>query len=203
MPFPSTGDLPNPGIKPRSPAFQENSLPSEPPGKDGWVPPNAYDCVCAHSCPTLCNPVEGSPPDFSVYGISRQENGAHCHYFLWGIFLTQESNPSLLCLLHWQVDSFTIEQPRKPLCICLMSSQKVEIWTLTHIRENTRGDKGRDQSSVAEAKEYQRLAINHQKLRKKSLEQILPGSLQKKPILWTPDFRHAVSITVRKPSSVV
>ena len=29
-PFPSPGDLPNPGIKPRSPALQANSLPSEP-----------------------------------------------------------------------------------------------------------------------------------------------------------------------------
>ena len=32
-PFPSPGDLPNPGIKPRSPALQTDSLPSEPPGK--------------------------------------------------------------------------------------------------------------------------------------------------------------------------
>ena len=32
-PFPSTGDLPNPGIKPRSPALQADSLPAEPPGK--------------------------------------------------------------------------------------------------------------------------------------------------------------------------
>ena len=32
-PFPSPGDLPNPGIKPRSPALQEDSLPAEPPGK--------------------------------------------------------------------------------------------------------------------------------------------------------------------------
>ena len=32
-PFPSPGDLPNPGIKPRSPALQADSLPSEPPGK--------------------------------------------------------------------------------------------------------------------------------------------------------------------------
>ena len=28
-----SGDLPNPGIKPRSPTLQEDSLPSEPPGK--------------------------------------------------------------------------------------------------------------------------------------------------------------------------
>ena len=32
-PFPSTGDLPNPGIEPRSPALQADSLPAEPQGK--------------------------------------------------------------------------------------------------------------------------------------------------------------------------
>ena len=30
MPFPSPGDLPNPGIEPRSPALQADSLPTEP-----------------------------------------------------------------------------------------------------------------------------------------------------------------------------
>ena len=33
LPFPSLGDLPEPGIEPRSPALQADSLPSEPPGK--------------------------------------------------------------------------------------------------------------------------------------------------------------------------
>ena len=33
QPFPSPGDLPNPGIEPRSLALQADSLPSEPPGK--------------------------------------------------------------------------------------------------------------------------------------------------------------------------
>ena len=32
-PFPSPGDLPSPGIEPRSPALQVDSLLSEPPGK--------------------------------------------------------------------------------------------------------------------------------------------------------------------------
>ena len=36
-PFPSPGDLPDPGIEPRSPALQTDSLPSEPPAKP---------CVC-------------------------------------------------------------------------------------------------------------------------------------------------------------
>ena len=33
LPFPSPGDLPNPGIEPRSPALQAVSLPSKPPGE--------------------------------------------------------------------------------------------------------------------------------------------------------------------------
>ena len=33
LPFPSPGDLPDMGIKPGSPALQEDSLLSEPPGK--------------------------------------------------------------------------------------------------------------------------------------------------------------------------
>ena len=33
VPFPPPGDLPNPGIEPRSPALQADSLPAEPPGK--------------------------------------------------------------------------------------------------------------------------------------------------------------------------
>ena len=33
LPFPSPGDLPDPGIEPRSPTLQADTLPSEPPGK--------------------------------------------------------------------------------------------------------------------------------------------------------------------------
>ena len=33
MPFPSPGDLPDPGTEPGSPALQADPLPSEPPGK--------------------------------------------------------------------------------------------------------------------------------------------------------------------------
>ena len=35
FPFPSPGDLPNPGIKPGSPALKADSLPSEPLGNAG------------------------------------------------------------------------------------------------------------------------------------------------------------------------
>ena len=33
LPFPSLGDLPDPGFEPRSPALYADALPSEPPGK--------------------------------------------------------------------------------------------------------------------------------------------------------------------------
>ena len=33
FPFPSPGDLPDPGIKPRSPSLQADALTSEPPGR--------------------------------------------------------------------------------------------------------------------------------------------------------------------------
>ena len=33
LPFPPPGNLPDPGIKPKSSALQADSLPSEPPGK--------------------------------------------------------------------------------------------------------------------------------------------------------------------------
>ena len=35
LPFPSPGDLPNPGIEPRSPALQAEALSSEPQGSPG------------------------------------------------------------------------------------------------------------------------------------------------------------------------
>ena len=39
FPFPSPGDLPNPGIEPRAQALQTDALPSEPPGKMVKDPP--------------------------------------------------------------------------------------------------------------------------------------------------------------------
>ena len=41
LPFPSPGDLPNPGIDPRSPTLQADSLLSEPPGKL-WENPDLF-----------------------------------------------------------------------------------------------------------------------------------------------------------------
>ena len=66
MPFPSPGDVPDLGIKPRSPALQVDALPSEPPGKPLYA---AAAAKSLQSCPTLCDPIDGSPPGSSVRGI--------------------------------------------------------------------------------------------------------------------------------------
>ena len=48
-------------------------------------------------------------------GFPRQEYWSVCHSLLQGIFLTQGSNPHLLCLLNWQVNSLSLVPPGKPL----------------------------------------------------------------------------------------
>ena len=39
--------------------------------------------------------------------FSDENNGTGCHFLLQDISPTQGLNPRLLCLLHWQADSFT------------------------------------------------------------------------------------------------
>ena len=41
-------------------------------------------------------------------GFSRQGYWRGCHFLLQGIFVTQELNPHLFCLLHWQVGSLPL-----------------------------------------------------------------------------------------------
>ena len=66
LPFPFPGDLPNPGTEPRSPSLQPDSLPPEPPGKPIYLSAAAKSL---QSCPTLCDPIDGSPPGSPVPGI--------------------------------------------------------------------------------------------------------------------------------------
>ena len=54
-------------------------------------------CLVTQVCPTLCDPVDCSPPGSSVHGNPLGKNaGVGCHALLQGIFPTQESNPGLL-----------------------------------------------------------------------------------------------------------
>ena len=65
------GDLPNPGIKPRSPTLQAGSLLTELSGKpkSTGVGITAATAKLFQSCPTLCNPIDSSPLRSPVPGI--------------------------------------------------------------------------------------------------------------------------------------
>ena len=76
LPFPSPGNLPDPRIKPGSPALQADSLPTEPLGS-----------LVAKLCPTLCDATDCSPLGFYVYEIPSQE--------YWSGFLMPNLNASL------------------------------------------------------------------------------------------------------------
>ena len=55
-------------------------------------------CSVARLYPTLCDSMNGNPPDSSVHGIFPGKNvRMDCHFLLQRIFLTQGSNP---CPLH-------------------------------------------------------------------------------------------------------
>ena len=47
--------------------------------------------------------------------FSSKDNGVGCHALLQEIFLTQGSDPRLLCLLHWQAGSLALIPFGKPL----------------------------------------------------------------------------------------
>ena len=60
-----------------------------------------------------------------------KNSGVGCHALLQGIFLTQESNLSLLCLLHWQEGSLPLAPPGK-----LWSHYTYTQQMLTHVLPN-------------------------------------------------------------------
>ena len=64
--------------------------------------------LVAKSCPTLCDPLDCSPPGFSAHGFSRQETGVGSHSLLQEIFPgIEHMSPTL------QVDSFPFDPPEK------------------------------------------------------------------------------------------
>ena len=68
MPFPSPGDLPNPGIEPRSPALQADALTSEPPA--GFMQQseseNVSNSVMSDSLLTYLGPTKAMAPHSST-----------------------------------------------------------------------------------------------------------------------------------------
>ena len=61
-------------------------------------------CVCAQSCPTLCNPMDCSPPGSSVHGVLQ----ARILEWVAISYSKVSSQGSNLYLLHWSADSLPL-----------------------------------------------------------------------------------------------
>ena len=63
----------------------------------------SYVCSLSHKlCPSLCNPMDYSPPDSCPWNFPGKNTGVGYHFLLQGIFPTKGSN---LHFLHQQMDS--------------------------------------------------------------------------------------------------
>ena len=76
------------------------------------------------SCPTLCNPVDCSPPGSSSRGFSKQEYWSGLPCPLSGNLPDPGIKPvslSRVSYLHWQAGSLPLEPPGKPRnCACIL-----------------------------------------------------------------------------------
>ena len=71
--------------------------------------------MLAQSCPNLCDPMDYSPPDFSIHGnYPGKITEVGCRFLLQIIFPTQGSNMHPLYLLHLADRFFTTEPFVKP-----------------------------------------------------------------------------------------
>ena len=77
LPCPSPGNNLNPGIEPRSPALQADSLPSEP-QREAFLQHEFRSVV--QSCPTLCDPMDCSMPGFPVLHHLPELTQTHVHW---------------------------------------------------------------------------------------------------------------------------
>ena len=81
------------------------------------------------SCPTLCDPMDWSPPGSSVHGILRTR------ILEWVAMLSSRDLPDpginlrLLCLLHWQADSLPLSHWRSPRTYTNTYLCKTKMWS--------------------------------------------------------------------------
>ena len=93
LPVPSPGDLPDPGIKSRSPALQGDMLPSEPPGKSSSLLKNDRKCPSTH----------GTLKKWEEYTTCKNANQPNYQILLIFHTLKDHSFPLRLCILSHQV----------------------------------------------------------------------------------------------------
>ena len=133
LPFPSLGDLPDPGIKLGSPVLQTDSLSSEPPGK----PPSWHQQKReSHT--------EGNSKDSADYCCRRERQGEEIvreygmdKYTLTAVFKTdKQHSPTAwhreLCSVLWGSLDGRGVWGRKDPCICMAESLQCSPETVTN-----------------------------------------------------------------------
>ena len=105
-------------------SFTHNSQPWKEPKRTSagkWIntlrcTPEAAALRCAHSARSDSLRPHGLQPArlLCPWGVSGSNTGMGCPFLLQGLFPIQRSNPRLLCLLHWQVDSLSLSPPDVP-----------------------------------------------------------------------------------------
>ena len=104
LPFPSPGDLPDPGIEPRSPALQADALTSEPPGKffalgslkmwlSSWI--SLFNQVKVKWKSPVMSDTLWPLGLYTPWNSPGQNTRVDSHSLLQGIFSTQGLNPGL------------------------------------------------------------------------------------------------------------
>ena len=78
LPFPSPGDLPDPGIKPRSPSLQADSLPSERPGKPIGQLTNNFNTICNFNSPLLGQTTYWQVLRIRIYTFLKRDRSLFC-----------------------------------------------------------------------------------------------------------------------------
>ena len=85
LPFPSPGDLPDPGIRPRSPALQADSLLSEPPEKSYFKTHNCSILKTFLLIPKLKQTFGFEDERLQAYGYIPSHNlNMQCPLIRWG-----------------------------------------------------------------------------------------------------------------------
>ena len=120
LPFPSPGDLPDPGIEPASPALQADALPSEPP----WKPYSEVLLLSHFSRVDSVQPQRRQPTRLpSPWASPGKNTGMGCHFLLQCMKVKMKLK-SLSCVLLLETPWTATHQAPTP-----MGFSRQEYWS--------------------------------------------------------------------------
>ena len=120
LPFPSLGDLPNPGIKPRSPALQADALPSEPPGKPKECSNYHTIALISHTSKVMLKILQARLQQYVNRELTDVQAG----------FRKGRRTRDQIANIHWIIVKARMFQ--KNICFCFIDCAKAFVWITTN-----------------------------------------------------------------------